>query len=430
MLREFRRRMTWFCALATGAILVCMSLLCLFLSESAIREGQYRAFLKDLDSVITYLEGQTVIPAGWASRLESRDQMYLTLYDRGKRALPSGRGESALDLLEEIVRNTAAEDHGLDILAPAKSGVEKSEYVHFPVRVWNMGPSSGSYYAAAAVFPKEGGDISAIILYSLERQQKQIVRQRWMFAGVGLMGLIALCIFAWVFTGKLVGPMEQSRRNQVQFVASAAHELRSPLTVMLSNLSALEKAGEDERGRFQDNIRAEGLRMSRLVNDLLVLANTDSHSWSILSAPTEMDTLCLDVYERFCGPAREKGLRLTVALPEGELPVRPCDPDRIAQALSVLLDNAISYTPAGGTVSLSLTKQGGDKVRFSVTDTGPGVPDGEKEKIFQRFYRTDRQDKEHFGLGLCVAKEIVQLHRGRIWVEDAPGGGAAFYMVL
>ena len=97
----------------------------------------------------------------------------------------------------------------------------------------------------------------------------------------------------------------------------------------------------------------------------------------------------------------------------------------------MLLENALSYTPQGGCVELSVEEKSG-RCLISVQDNGPGVPDGEKLRIFDRFYRTDKshQNKEHFGLGLCVAREIVDLHKGKLWVEDTPGGGATFCMLL
>lgn len=416
--------MTWFCALATGGIFLSMTLLCLFLSEGAIKDGQYHTFLSDVNAMVSYLEDYSVISERWIARMEGTGRLLLGIYDNGMELLrqdPDGVRRAA----EEKALEIALREHELDI---SDDNLQRSGHVNFPVRV----EGGESYYASVAVFPKRSGNLGVVLLYPLDRQREQITRQRWLFAGIDLMGLTALAVFAWFFTGKLLIPLEESRQRQVQFVASASHELRSPLAVMLSNLSALEKAGEGERERFQNNIREEGTRMSRLVDDMLTLASTDSRSWTLRRVPAEMDTLCLDVYERFCGPARERGLRLTVSLPEEELPPYSCDPDRVAQALCVLLDNALSYTPAGGEVSLSLERQAGGKLCFRVSDTGPGVPDGEKEKIFQRFYRTDRsrRDKEHFGLGLCIAREIVELHRGRLWVEDAPGGGAAFYMLL
>lgn len=101
------------------------------------------------------------------------------------------------------------------------------------------------------------------------------------------------------------------------------------------------------------------------------------------------------------------------------------------QVLSILLDNAVSYTPPGGAISLSL-KLEPDKVLLGVSDNGDGISDEEKEAVFDRFYRCDKshKDKSHFGLGLCIAHEIVRMHKGKLWIEDTPGGGATFIVSI
>lgn len=108
-----------------------------------------------------------------------------------------------------------------------------------------------------------------------------------------------------------------------------------------------------------------------------------------------------------------------------------CDKERIEQVLSILLDNAISYTPSEGRISLSLETTS-DKYLLQVSDNGIGIPDTEKEAVFDRFYRCDKshKDKSHFGLGLCIAQEIIYMHKGKLRVEDTPGGGATFVVVL
>lgn len=426
MFSKLRRQMTGFCTLITGAIFVGMTVLCLFLSERSIRENQYQTFLNDVNAIVSYLESQTVISNQWLAKMEGSKRLSLSLYDNALPLLYNSlkeKQEGLADMAQEI----AVQEHGLDIFASMGSAV-LPQTVTFSIQ----DQSGQSFYAAAAVFPKANGTLSAIAIYPLVNQQRQILTQRLLFAGVDLVGLGALAAFAWIFTGKMLRPLEESRRKQAQFVAAASHELRSPLAVILSNLSALEKAGPEEQERFRENIRAEGTRMSRLVDDMLALASADSRSWAVNRSLVELDTLALEVYEQFSSMARERGLRFSVSLPEEEIPPCRCDGNRIAQALSVLLDNAFSYTPSGGRVELSLTLRPGGRVRFSVADTGPGVPEEEKERIFQRFYRADasRQNREHFGLGLCVAREIVELHKGRLWVEDAPGGGAVFCMEI
>ncbi len=135
--------------------------------------------------------------------------------------------------------------------------------------------------------------------------------------------------------------------------------------------------------------------------------------------------------ERFYELTMERGVSLEVDLQDIQFPVLHVDEHRIGQALTILVDNALGYTPKGGCVRLGAYVQR-KNVYFTVTDTGPGVPDKDKERIFDRFYRGDRArtDKEHFGIGLSVAREIALLHKGSLYVRDAQGGGAQFVLKL
>lgn len=442
MFRKLHRQMALFCALATSSILVAMTVLCLFLSERSMRETLRRSFINDVNSVIFYLEHEVVISHQQLIELEQGHYL-LRLYDNGSPLLHNALDTGGDTDLFQLAIDTAIRDYQLDITTPDKN-------LFFPKwQQFSLQDQAGqNYFAATAIFPrrktsdltsrektstyKENGVLGAVVLLSLAEQDRQFASQRLLFAGFDLAGGMLLLIFAWFFVKKLLRPVEETRQKQVQFVAAASHELRSPLTVMLSNLSALERAGPQERPLFQRNIRTEGLRMARLIDDLLALANADSHSWSICRAPTELDTLALELYEKYSRPAREKGLRLTITLPEEGLPPTQCDGGRVEQAVSALISNALSYTPQGGKVDIILTQLSGGRMMFTVQDNGPGIPDKEKPLIFQRFYRSDpsRQDREHFGLGLCVAQEIALLHRGKLWVEDTPGGGARFKLII
>ena len=161
---------------------------------------------------------------------------------------------------------------------------------------------------------------------------------------------------------------------------------------------------------FRSSIQSECTRMKRLVDDLLVLANIDATNWSIQRTPTEIDTLVLDVYESLIPLSKQKGLLFNVILPDDILPPFMLDGERIRQILSILLDNAFAYTPAHGKVSLVL-KTTSHHLIVSVIDNGPGIPEEHKAYIFDRFYRVDtsRHDKNHYGLGLSIAFEIMTL---------------------
>ena len=250
------------------------------------------------------------------------------------------------------------------------------------------------------------------------------------------MGIAALYLVCRVLVGRSLKPIEESRKKQNEFIAAASHELRSPLSVIRSSLSAVTAAPE-KQDQFLANIDRECLRLSGLVSDLLLLASADAKTWTIRREDLDADTLLIGVYERFEPLARERNIRLCLELPEEALPHLTGDGQRLEQVLSILLDNALTYTPAGKQVTLSACRRearGHKKagVTFAVSDQGCGVPDADKKHVFDRFYRADgsRTDRQHYGLGLSVAKELVQLHGGTIGLEDAEGGGARFLVHL
>lgn len=227
-------------------------------------------------------------------------------------------------------------------------------------------------------------------------------------------------------------PIEENRKKQNQFVAAASHELRTPLAVILSCTEAmLEKPDIEPFAHDLSTVKSEALRMSSLIQDLLTLSSRDANHFPIQKASTELDTLLLDAYEAFEAMAHTKQLKISVTLPEDIIPPCNCDKQRIYQVIAILLHNAISYTPNGGKITLALTMQ--EKYfALSISDTGVGIPDEEKEKIFDRFYRSEksRSTKGHFGLGLSIAYEIVAAHHGTIRVYDNESGGATFAVRL
>ncbi len=171
--------------------------------------------------------------------------------------------------------------------------------------------------------------------------------------------------------------------------------------------------------------------MQNLIRDMLLLANSDSGELPLRREFWQPDSILLHVFENYEPLAAKKSIRLSIQIPEELLPNCCCDRERIIQVFSILLNNALSYTPEGGKIHLSLTYEK-PFLAFRFTDTGCGISDREKHLIFDRFYRSDQahSDREHFGLGLCIAKEIVTSHQGRIGVENNPTGGSCFYVKL
>ena len=194
-----------------------------------------------------------------------------------------------------------------------------------------------------------------------------------------------------------------------------------------TSLDAARRAAPNEQPTFLRNAEAETDRMARLVDDLLVLANGNLGNLPAHLQPTAPDNLCIEVYEQFYLVAKQRQHPLTLTLPDDAVPNIEADPDRLRQLLAILLNNALDHTPAGTPVELLLTAEGG-AVALTVQDHGPGLPDSEKTRVFDRFYSADpsRTAKQNFGLGLSVAKELARLHRAALTVTDTPGGGARF----
>lgn len=421
MIKHLRWKLTAFNTVIIGAILVGMTLLCLFISERNTRAQTFRNFTDNLGTVSSYLGERNQLSATWLRQMESAGRFYISIWDGKAPLFSMGLSADRNRVAPEFQR--ARDRAGAELALNAGS------------RAFSLQGEDGTgYFAGVSLIPKNGSVLELILLYPLNEMENGIHRQRMVVCIAALVAVALLGAFSWCFTGKMLRPIQENQRRQTQFIAAASHELRTPLTAILSAASAWERtecASSAQQTLFSDMIRREGKRMSRLIGDMLTLASADSQSWEVKTETTEPDMLLLMVYETYSPLAKEKGLALSLSLPETDVPALELDKDRMIQVLSVLLDNALSYTPAPGRIRLGL-QLGKNSLRVTVSDTGPGVPDSEKTRIFERFHRGEeaRSHRAHFGLGLCIAAEIVKRHRGKLWVEDAQGGGAAFILEL
>ena len=223
---------------------------------------------------------------------------------------------------------------------------------------------------------------------------------------------------------KAVRSVETLNNSQKYFIAAASHELKSPLAIIQSSAEIMEPSFE------RDAILQECRRMNGLIQDTLSLATFDAEICKMDFQETDVDMLLLETWENFLEKASRKGIRLDLKVKES-YPTICCDKGQIMQALEILLDNAISYSPSNTCIELGARVQTKQLVLF-VIDHGPGIPDSEKEKVFQRFYTMDpsRTDNGHYGLGLSIAQEIMKRHRGRIMLKDSVYGGCDFELAL
>lgn len=435
MFRKVHLYLTALSAGITTAIILVMSLLYLYLSERDLYANQYRSFQNDINTIATSLEQQSVISMEWLSKMESRGGYAFYALDNGVpflyNRLASQTGTSGTpDFLEACLAAYQTSDDYTYIQEELNSGGLYNTCFHaeFP---FNPTGKKHEYYASVIELDRGSSSLQIVVLSPLLFLQEQTARQRTRFLLIDAAAILLLTLFSFFFTGRLLKPVIESRKAQSAFVAAASHELRTPLAVILSAAECCRDAKRETRTKFLDTIRQEGARLTFLVNDMLTLSASDSQNLSVHPAPVELDTLLINACESFEPLAAEKKQSLSVTLPESALPPCMADADRIMQLLSILLHNAVSYTPEGGAIELSLIYR---KNRFflSVSDTGPGIPQEDRKKIFDRFYRAEksRSAKGHFGLGLSIASEIVKLHRGTITVDGRAGGGSVFTVML
>lgn len=431
MFKKVHIRLTLLCAGITTVIMVIMSLCYLYVSETGLYRNQFQAFSNDINTIATNLEQQSVISTEWLSKMEVQGGYYFFIFDNGVpflfNQLSNGEESSFKNTLLEESRAAyrsifQAESPALPVI-PFTSSHSEYEFTS---------PSTNAkYFGSVISMSRTSSTLEIIVLFSLESLEKQMQEQRIRFILIDIAAIFLLTVFSWIFTGKLLKPVMENQQKQVQFVASASHELRTPLAVILSAVECCKTAPSEKQEGFLKTISQEGLRMSALVNDMLTLSQSDNYRFPIQMQPVELDTLLMNVYEAFETLAREKSISLSVNLPEQALPLCSADPARIDQVLSILIQNAISYTPEHGKVELSLSYSR-EHFYISVQDNGIGIADEDKKKIFDRFYRVEksRSAKEHFGLGLSIAYEIMKAHNGNILVTDAEGGGSKFTIVL
>ncbi len=226
--------------------------------------------------------------------------------------------------------------------------------------------------------------------------------------------------------------LEQTESMRRQLIGDVAHELRTPLTTIRGSVEALIDGVLPPEIETYEQIYREAERLGRLVEDLQELSRVEAGAYELHLAPVSVESLAQAVAERLSRQYADKGVILEIQLPDGLPPVL-ADEHRIGQVLTNLVGNALQYTPPNGQVAISASEEGGF-VRCSVSDTGAGIGAEHLEHVFDRFYRVDKSRSRAAGgsgIGLTIARSIVQAHGGRIWAESpGEGQGSTFFFTL
>ncbi len=288
----------------------------------------------------------------------------------------------------------------------------------------------------------EFGSVVAVVQAAQSRQAVTETVERLIFVLVlsGVGALVLAAAGGLFMSRRAMRPVQEAFGRQRTFIADASHELKTPLTLIRADAEVLSRGIDDpnmanDNRELVDDLLGETDRMSAILSDLLLLARLDAEKISVAREPFDLALVLSETSERFAARAGAENKNLEVHH-SGKLPARG-DADRTGQVLAALLDNALRFTPAGGTITVE-GRITGKRVEATVTDTGPGIAPESLDRIFERFYRADAHSAARSrgptgggtGLGLAIARDLARAQGGELSAENTAGGGARFSLSL
>jgi signal transduction histidine kinase len=323
----------------------------------------------------------------------------------------------------KVDRNGSVFELNLDMMFDF-SKEEASEYVTGVLGRSRVKGTVGNF--SYLTVPKPYGQIAVFAERSIEMGiLEHLTRLSLWVAGITGVVLLGLVVF---LSEWMTNPVKSAFEKQRRFISDASHELKTPLTVIGANADVLRnEIGENLR---LTQIQSQTERMGGLIHDLLALAKTDEDKAKIIRSPFNLSGAVLNTVLEFESRAFEEEKEYTYEIKENMTYVG--DEKQIKQLLSILIDNAVRHSGARGKIHAILDENGGHP-RLSVFNTGAGVSDAEKDKIFDRFYRSDESRSREtggYGLGLSIAQASAAAHRGKITVTGAYGEWVRFDVLL
>src|SRR5215210_2673195 len=331
-------------------------------------------------------------------------------------------------------QNPTAASLGLPARWLAKESLHEGEMISATIR----GPQ-GSVRVATSPAVQSGTLVVLQVARSPAVVQGTVNRLILVLSTVGLGALILAAAGGLFMSRRAMRPVQEAFGRQRTFIADASHELKTPLTLIRADAEVLSRGIDDPNKasgnrELVDDLLGETDRMSAVLSDLLLLARLDAQKVSVSREPFDLALVISEISERFAARARAEDKNLEVHH-SGKLPARG-DAPRTGQSLAALLDNALRFTPPGGTITVEgrITDK---QVEATVTDTGPGIAPESLDRIFERFYRADahsaarsRGSSGGTGLGLAIARDLVRAQGGEVSAENTEGGGARFTLSL
>ena len=322
-------------------------------------------------------------------------------------------------------RDSTALDLGLPMREGARRAAESGE----PVVTTGEGPGGGVIVASVPMEDGSGGVIQ--VGRSLQVEQETVRRLVAILASIGL-GALALAGIGGLFMSRrAMRPVRTAFEKQRAFVADASHELKTPLALAKIDGEVLRRnPGAPDADEILEHQLSEIDRMDDLISDLLVLARFDAGKLDVDNEPFDLAVVLIEATDRFQARAASESVALE-ALPDGKLPARG-DSERAGQILTIILDNALRFTPEGGCVTATVNRTEG-RVEAIVTDSGPGIQPEHLPHLFDRFYKADpARDRSGggTGLGLAIARDLARAQGGDLTAGNMEGGGAVLRLSL
>ncbi|MDO5559945.1 MAG: HAMP domain-containing sensor histidine kinase [Oscillospiraceae bacterium] len=402
-------------------ILIITSVFYLYNNYYSIYNNSFIKFSSDIQSFSSSFSSEKVISHDFINNIQNSYDYSMFIYDNGEPFLFTSKtkSEEELMLIEEIRYDNS----------------EIVENMHYSALVGcrsiRYNKNGSKKYIGIVSVPGENSNTDIFVIDYLENEMLQIRELCLKSAIIILLATSLIFVFSYFFTYRILQPVRNAHEQQQHFIAAASHEIRNPVNTIMAALDAMDKCNDEQKYEFKNIANKEGKRLVYLTEDLLTLARCENGKLCVNCAPAELDTLIVDCYEAFIAPAAEKGIRINIELTEEDFPKLSVDAEKIKQVISILLSNAVSYTDMSGVIDISYYVKDSDHI-ITIADNGPGISDEDKQHIFERFYRADRarENRSHFGLGLAIAKEIINMHQGKISVCDSKYGGAKFVILL
>lgn len=423
MLGRARIRLALSLTAISWLIVLCLGLYTLYLTKTQYVNSSETAFLTAAGNVSEKLRSDLQVTTEWLASAETQNNLALYVFSSNRPVL---QNSSVINNNDRALLLSCAQEkleqlsYNFDI--PPKLGSTKS----LAFETYINGEAYRCYtYSSFQATPW----FSFIIMQNKTFDSLYIANIEKQYLLLGLAALAGLFFVSLIFAYISLLPVAAAAKKQAAFIASASHELKSPLAVMRASAAAIADNPESSL-KMAANIESECARLGALCEDLLTLTSADAGNRRVALTPQEPDTLILNICQRLEPICKKSGHSLLVKICAEPLKKIKADTVRIDQIITILIHNAVSYTlPCNITVNV---KQKGKNLEVSVSDQGEGISDKDKKLIFQRFYRIDksRTDKNHFGLGVPVAKELAGLHGGTLKVTDAEGGGACFVLTI